>query len=46
MTMTILAITGIYNVVFWTIESCSCNDLQMAFVTSFVVVNVVVNATF
>ncbi len=45
-TMTILATSGIYNVVIWTTKSCSRNQLQMAFTTSFVVVNVVVNAMF
>jgi hypothetical protein len=44
--MTILATYGIYNVVIWTTYSCNHNQLQMAFTTSFVVVNVVVNATF
>jgi hypothetical protein len=43
--MTILATSGIYNMVIWTIESCSHNQSQMAFMINFVVINVVVNAT-
>jgi hypothetical protein len=38
-TMTILTIDCIYNVVIWTIESCSHRQSQMAFTTNFVVVN-------
>jgi hypothetical protein len=38
-TMTILVISGIYNVVIWTTESCNHNQLQMAFTTGFVIVN-------
>jgi hypothetical protein len=45
-TMTILVASGIYNLVIWIIESCSYNQSQMASMISFVVVNVVVNATF
>jgi hypothetical protein len=45
-TMTILTTNGIYNVVIWTTQSCSRNKSQMAITTNFVVVNVVVNATF
>jgi len=43
--MTILATSGIYNMVIWTIESCRHNQLQMAFMINFVVVNVFINAT-
>jgi hypothetical protein len=44
--MNILKTIGIYNMVIWTTKSWSCSQLQMAFMTSFVVINVVVNATF
>jgi hypothetical protein len=46
MSMTILTPSNIYSVVFWTTESYSHNELQMAFMTSFLVINVVINATF
>ncbi len=45
-TMTILVTSGIYNLVIWTTKSYSYNQLQMTSMISFVVVNVVVNATF
>jgi hypothetical protein len=45
MIMIILVTSGIYNIVIWTIESCSHSQSQMAFTTSIVIVNVVVNAT-
>jgi hypothetical protein len=44
--MIILATNGIYDVVIWIIESCSHNQSQMAITTSFVIVNVIINAMF
>jgi hypothetical protein len=44
--MTILTTSDIYNMVIWIIESCSRGQSQISFMTSFVVVNIVVNAMF